>query len=326
MEDALMHFALGHRSYLGLLLLLLLLSAAARPAMATMYITGNGGLSNTDPQQYSRFYTGGDKAFIGQAYDWSGVGSGWATMISPSFFISATHAHPGAGSNVTFYPGNTTSGTSYTGIVAGGTQIQSTDIWLGWLTQAIPDTAHIAQYPILALANDSAYLGTTIYTYGSPNLVGRNVISGIGSYSEIGETMTGMFYNYDLPGVGADETYLMGGDSGSTSFAVVNGQLALLGEHFSNWGTSGLPGAPGNVAPEISDGVLINGDPNRGGNWWSVDGFASDYVSSINAAMAAAGSSERVTTVVPEPSSLILILAGLVSVAGLAIRRRLGPR
>ena len=314
---------------------LVLLWAGASPALATMYITGNGGTNDTDPQQYYRFYSGSDKAFVGQSYDWSGVGSNgsWATMISPTFFISATHDNPGAGSQVTFYPGNTTS-SPYVGTVGGGSQIAGTDVYLGWLTQSIPSSAHITDYPVLALPNDNAYAGTTIYTYGSSNLVGRNVISSVQTYSEIGETMTGMFFNYDLPGVGADESYLMGGDSGGPSFAVVNGQLALLGEHFSNWGTCGQPGAPGNVGPTINDGILVGGDPNTSnpansvGQWWSVDGFVPDYVSTINAQMAAdalahgVGGGEHVTTVVPEPSSLALLLGFAGGAVAWAIRRR----
>ncbi|MGA2253062.1 MAG: hypothetical protein ABSG53_00235, partial [Thermoguttaceae bacterium] len=252
-------------------------------------------------------------------YDWSGVGSNggsWATMISPTFFISATHDHPGAGSTVTFYAGNCTSGPSYSGIVGGGSQIQASDVYLGWLTQPIPSSANIADYPVLALPNDTAYVGTMIYNYGSPNLVGRNVISSIQTYTEAGETMAGMFFNYDIPGVGPDETYLMLGDSGAPSFAIVNGQLALLGEHFSNWGTCGQAAAPGNVPPMTSNGVLIDGDPNRNGNWWSVDGFVPHYVSSIDAQMAAdaqangVGSGERVTEVAPSGGAWNLNASG----------------
>src|SRR5262245_30867025 len=39
--------------------------------------------------------------FIGAAFNWSGVGQTvngqWGTMISPSFFVSANHFHPGIG-------------------------------------------------------------------------------------------------------------------------------------------------------------------------------------------------------------------------------------
>ena len=138
--------------------------------------------------------------------------------------------------------------------------------------------------------------------------------------------MTGMFFNYNLPGVGPDESYLMSGDSGGPSFAVVDGQLTLLGEHFSTWGTCGQPGAPGNVPPTIVNGVLTGGDPNasnpanESGAWWSVDGFVPSYVSQIDAQMA--GSGESVATVVPEPSSAMLLLAGLLAVAAVAWRKR----
>ena len=154
--------------------------AWASPVPATMFITGNGGTDDTNPQQYYRFYSGADPAFIGQPYNWSGVGESnggsWATMISPSFFLSATHDHPGAGSTVTFYSGNSASGQSYVATVEGGSQIAGSDVWLGYLSQPIPASAHIADYPVLTLPSNSDYVGKTIYTYGSPNLVGRNVI------------------------------------------------------------------------------------------------------------------------------------------------------
>jgi hypothetical protein len=88
----------------------------------------------------------------------------------------------------------------------------------------------------------------------------------------------------------------MGGDSGGPSFALVNGQLALLGEHFSNWGTSGLPGAPGDVTPTSGDG-----------SWWSVDGFLPAYIDQIDSILPA---DQQITVVVPEPATLSLLALG----------------
>ena len=121
-------------------------------------------------------------------------------------------------------------------------------MYLGWLTQAIPSSRTSNIIRSSHCPTTAAYVGTQIYNYGSSNLVGTNVISSIQTYSEIGETMSGMFFNYDLSS--ADSTYLIGGDSGGPSFAVVNGQLALLGEHFSTWGTCGNRMPPAAAIPK----------------------------------------------------------------------------
>ena len=76
---------------------------------------------NLHSNRNDRFYAGGDNASIGAAFDWSGVGQAsdntWVTMISPTYFVTAHHQHPGAGATVTFYIGNSTSSPSHTYIV-----------------------------------------------------------------------------------------------------------------------------------------------------------------------------------------------------------------
>ncbi len=225
------------------------LLVAVRLVRADMYLEGVDGdhaMSSTN----DRFYTGSDKAFIGAMYDLSGVGlssgGSWATMISPQYFISAYHDHPGAGQTITFYEGDTTASGAHTYTVDSWSAITNfngspSDVYVGRLTAPIPASDNIACYPVLQLANNSSYVGMTIYNYGYPNRLGENVISSIATYTEAGESQTGMFFNYDVPGVGPSESYLMGGDSGGPSFTEVGGKLALLGEHFSNWGTSGQP-------------------------------------------------------------------------------------
>ena len=93
-----------------------------------------------------------------------------------------------------------------------------------------------------------------------------------------------MVYAYNPPGttgsIGQDETYLQPGDSGGPSFAVVNGQLALLGEHYD---------------------ISGYGNPNSDGSSWSGDGFLPYYVSTIDSMLPA---NQQIAVVVPEPSSL----------------------
>ena len=91
-----------------------------------------------------------------------------------------------------------------------------------------------------------------------------------------------MEYDYNtVSGLGADECYLIGGDSGGPSFVDVNGQLALVGIHYYNGGTPG----PGDIGP-------ISGDS-----------FVPYYINQLNANMGGS----RVSVVVPEPASLALV-------------------
>jgi hypothetical protein len=298
-------------------LALVVVGLLAGVALGDEFLQGIGDGYNMSPTN-DRFYVGSDKAFIGAGMDLSGVGlssgGSWATMISPQYFISAYHDHPGAGQTVTFYPGDTTAGGGYT-FTVDSTYITTSyngspsDVYIGKLTTPIPAADHIASYPVLQLPNNNSYVGMTIYTYGYPNRLGENVISSVSPYTEVGEQQMGMFFNYDVPGVGLSESYLMGGDSGGPSFSVYDGQLVLMGEHFSNWGTSGLPGAPGNVWPTAGDG-----------SWWSVDGFLPNYVGQIDASLPA---DQQIALVqpVPEPitmTTLALALGGL----GAYLKRR----
>jgi len=127
----------------------------------------------------------------GSPYVWSGVGrvvptaqdlvtppSGspyyndyWATMISPSFFVSAFHFHPQIGDTVRFYYGNDASGTAGTYedvTVAGGEAVEDFsntsgpfgadgDLWIGKLST--PVSSNVTKYPILSLPSISDYGG-----------------------------------------------------------------------------------------------------------------------------------------------------------------------
>jgi hypothetical protein len=298
-------------SFLSLFLALLLWLAGGT-AWAQMYITGN---VTPNPQRYYRFYEGTDKAFIGAGFDFSGVSTSgpWATMISPQYFITASHWPATSASTLTFCEGNLLGSGAHTYSVDTSFQFspiynnQHADVCLGRLTSPIPAGDHIAYYPVLKLPGFSDYVGMDIYNYGNSNLVGRNVISKIEPYAEGSENGPSMFYNYDVPGVGPDETYLIGGDSGAASFAVVDGKLALLGEHFSTYGTSGLIPYDGG-SPKASDG-----------SWWSVDGFVPAYLDQLNAVLPA---NQQVSTVVPEPSAMTLLASFLVAALSAALRYR----
>lgn len=302
----------GLPALLGALFLL----SPASPCAANLMV------QTLEPNRQSRFYTGGDKAFLGQPFDWSGVGntstSGagqWATMISPSYFVSAAHYHPGPGASLTFFTGNDPNGASHTYSV-GATTFQGSykglpsDLWVGKLTSPIPTSDHITYYPIANLGGDSEYNNLPIFVYGVPNLIGRNAIDNGGivdapenvnddpNLPVVKDTRSMQYtYNTGAAGVGADEAYLVTGDSGAPSFAIVDGSLALVGAHYYHSGTDS--GA--------------NGD-------FSGDTFVPFYASQINAALT--GSGEQVT-LVPEPGTGVLLLGAGVIFAG---RRRRSVR
>jgi len=259
------------------------------------------------PERHDRFYSGTDPAkdFIGAQFEWSGVGrtSGTTgTMISPHYFLSAAHNnfHPGAGETVRFYLTNDPNGPFEDYVVESGQAIDNSDLWLGRLTT--PVSANIAQYPVLALANNSDYDNRLIFNYGrsntSPNetsvRVGLNNINPGSIGPEMDDGTTSQAYRFDFDpdnGQGADETFLQDGDSSGPSFAIVNGQLALVGIHWF-------------IDEEVT--------PNDSG-----DTFVPFYVDSLNAAMVG----ESVTTV-PEPASFALAISALLGAAAYSWRRR----
>jgi hypothetical protein len=212
-------------------------------------------------------------------------------MISPTYFVSASHWHPVGGDTVTFYEGNSLAGPSHQFTVSSGAFQTSvggvgSDLWLGKLDTPIPESDNISYYPVPLLPDNNSYVGQMIYVNGKPNRVGRNIIDRITTAQEPDPPATpwkntvAMEFDYNTTsGLGADECYLIGGDSGGPSFIDVNGQLSLVGIHYYNMGTPG----PGDLG-------MISGDS-----------FVPYYVDQLNGNM----TGESVARIVPVPGLVV---------------------
>ena len=252
--------------------------------------------------KHDRFYTGADRDFHAEAYDFSGVGQGsWLTMISPRYFVSAAHAAPSYGATVTFYEGNTTSSGQHQYTVdSWGFQTRYeeggaySDLWLGRLTEDIPEEDNITYYPVLDLDSESDYIGREIYAYGNPHRVGRNHLDWIYATTIGSKKSRVMAFDFDATegsGMGESECYMMSGDSGGPSFIEWDGELALVGIHWYNNGSTPYNGA-------------------RSG-----DTFVPYYIDQMNANMEFGQS----VTTVPEPACMtLLVMGGLMAI----VRRR----
>ncbi len=242
------------------ILALLVLAVLASQARAYMVIY------DYQSNEHDRFYTGAGRDFIGEGYDWSGVfrkgvnpavshGPGWATMISPQYFLTANHVTPVTGATITFYEKEVIDRSAAIPheYYVDDWSVNFGDLGLRRLTEPLDPS--IAYYPILDLRDGNNYdaylLIDSFFSYGRDDRVGKNQIDedGLGIKTvnherdpdkpPINVTTYAMQYDYDQAnGLGDDENLLWGnhgGDSGGPSLVAVSStELALIGIHWYN--------------------------------------------------------------------------------------------
>jgi hypothetical protein len=266
-------------------------------------------------------------AFIAAGLDLSGVG--WVannsvqavTMISPQHFIMAAHFPPTV-NTVNFvstanvlHSYTIQSLTPLTTVSFNGAGVnQTSDVLLGRLSAPIPAADGVGFFPIaydptlnyqagpipstnsftlrqlLCAGFNGAYTNPA-NGFTSPHVGTNNVTRGP-LLSQDGTTVV-FSYDYDpaLPG----EFHSIDGDSGGPSFAVMNGRLALLGDHYDL----------------LADNT-------------SIDAFLPYYVSQLNALMAPDGFAVSLAPVPEPPTWLLVGLATAVGGQCRAWRRRAG--
>ena len=240
-----------------------------------------------------------DSAFIGAAYDWSGVGrttsSRWGTLVSPNVFVSANHYHPAINSSFQFYPGNDPGEAPVVRTVASGQRIGTSDLWLGVLDAPVPGSITVYDFPSQPIADSADFIASSIagqesWMWGlSPTNFAAPVDMALGS------NILDQWYDHDLvqdDSLGDDavmavrnnpedpnyvpyEAYLISGDSGGPMFTLDgSGSLLLTGINWFN-GSATIPNLGdrnisgfsylGNYDAEIQAYIDANPVPETGG-------------------------------------------------------------
>jgi len=242
-------------------------------------------------------------------------------LVTPQHFISANHYHPSVGSLVNFLGSDgivrSYQVQSYIQLHFNPNDNTSnfSDLIVGQLSAPISASDHITNYAVVRPGPFQYPLSNTpqeyidFYKGREMVVVGKNETGGTDADADgfndrggkIAKNIIDDIFNYNFGtnetntvGVGywsppntQDSGRLVGGDSGSPSFLLYDGQLTALGAH--------------------------SGIDTSGSMQYNVDSFLPNYIDQINSLIAGTGFQLRVLTPVPEPGIL-----ALVGVAGAA--------
>lgn len=198
------------------------------------------------PSRHDRFVTGASGLEINSAayYNpalYTGVGFGTTdtrqfVLVTPEHVLFARHFS--SGGNIRFL---NTDGVAIDRATTSNTDVPNgvggvSDLVIMKLSAPIGKSAKISPMPYLNLANEAAYVGTVLTTFGHTQRAGRGVIRAFSNFSSesIDQTRTFSFrYNKITGAQNNDDAYAVTGDSGSPTFALANGSPALVGVHLA---------------------------------------------------------------------------------------------
>ena len=235
-----------------------------------------------------------DLPFIGDGFDFSGVGRGnsWGTLISPNVIITAFHAR--ASGTIRFYETNDPNGPFVEReVLLNGERIDgngTTDLYVARLDSPVPSTYQIYDFATEGIVGNAAgdtlagtFQGSDAFMVGrSPTAqasvidvaIGENVISGYRENLVFGTNTDNdaIILAYDQPGSLTYQTYeshVRGGDSSAPLFIDDGtGNLLLLGVNTARLqirDTGEVVGSAisytGNVADEINAFIAVSAVP-----------------------------------------------------------------
>ena len=248
-------------------------------------------------------------SFQFSSFDFSGVGWQTAssafgvTLISPQEYITAAHVAPANGASLTFLGSDNVLHTYTVGSTTAITlplNGATTDLVVGRLTAPIAAGDHVAFYPTLVLNSFTAYANLPLVMYGQTGVVGTNNVDSFAVNFDMlpfggGNTVPDSILLITQFDAVTGEAQAQGGDSGSPTFIIASGQLALVGVH------SAINGSP---PPELT-----------------LDSFVPSFYTQINSVLNSDGFTFGALTAVPEPGTTAL-LAGLAALVIAAWRRK----
>lgn len=181
----------------------------------------------------------------------------WASLVSRNVIVSAFHAPPGIGANITFFETNDPNGNYATRSVTSGQRLGMSDIWVGVLDSPVPVTYTPFPFATEDINSSGEFQASNLFG-ATANLFGRSP-SHNSKYGNdpvtdqaIGENLIDVWVNVgeldeelgDDPSVGAinnivgeadyltHETLLQSGDSGGPVVVVNAGVPTMVG---ANW-------------------------------------------------------------------------------------------
>ena len=253
----------------------------------------------------------------GIAIDSNGGSHQSAVLITPKHYVAANHNATTApwfrGSDGVIREYQTVGSTLLTTdfefdgmMMTGNSDIR---IWTIDDSMPLPGDHGVTPIPILQ-GPQGGFINRELFASDQFNRFGRNVIDDIdlATFSNNGagvpnQPTFGIVFDFDTlasgNGVGPDEIHLASGDSGNAAIAVVDGNVALIGNHF---------GVDNTANPQLS-----------------VSTWLSPYVGQINNYTSAQSGGYTVSTitVIPEPGSAFALL---IAATTLVCRRRSADR
>ncbi len=198
--------------------------------------------------------------FMLTATSFSGIGwplvqNDWVrqvALVSPRHFVCAVHYAPEIHWRIGFL-GNDGNQHDF-GILSRepvlNPQGDPTDLMLCTLDSEVPAALGIAPFPVLNLTTEADYIGMDAVIFGTVAQAGIMPVDGFTFLvNDPGlETTRFAYFDYDANGGGADDCRFAGGDSGSPSFIMVNGQPAIIDTAAGVDTSAYLPSLPPNIS------------------------------------------------------------------------------